>query len=118
MEAEDLAIMEDDGQSDLAPLSPVRRILAEIFSELQEGWLTPETTPNILLKSMMMVLIQVGIFLMLNRIYDLSEEFPVVVAVYQSLHPMMRVFRLIQLNVQWLARLAVPDEDRTQDPQI
>lgn len=109
MEAEDLAIMEDDGQSDLAPLSPVRRILAEIFSELQEGWLTPETTPNILLKSMMMVLIQVGIILMLNRIYDLSEEFPVV-AVYQSLHPMMRVFinfaiiiGLIQGNVQWLA---------------
>ena len=110
MEAEDLAIMEDDGQSDLAPLSPVRRILAEIFNELQEGWLTPDTTPDLLLKSMMMVLIQVGIILMLNRIYDLSEEFPVVVAVYQSLHPMMRVLiiakliiRLIQLNVQWLA---------------
>ena len=102
--------MEDDGQSDLAPLSPVRRILAEIFNELQEGWLTPDTTPDLLLKSMMMVLIQVGIILMLNRIYDLSEEFPVVVAVYQSLHPMMRVLiiakliiRLIQLNVQWLA---------------
>ena len=109
MEAEDLAIMEDDGQSDLAPLSPVRRILAEIFDELQEGWLTPDTTPDLLLKSMMMVLIEVGIILMLNLIYDLTEEFPVV-AVYQSLHPMMRVLiiatmiiRLIQLNVQWLA---------------
>ena len=110
MEAEDLAIMEDDGQSDLAPLSPVRRILAEIFDELQEGWLTPDTTPDLLLKSMMMVLIQVGIILMLNRIYDLTEEYPTVVTVYQSLHPMMRVLiiakliiRLIQLNVQWLA---------------
>ena len=110
MEAEDLAIMEeDDGQSDLAPLSPVRRILAEIFCELQEGWLTPDTTPDLLLKSMMMVLIQVGIILMLNLIYDLTEEFPVV-ALYQSLHPMMRVLiiamlmiELIKLNVQWLA---------------
>ena len=111
MEAEDLAIMEeDDGQSDLAPLSPVRRILAEIFDELQEGWLTPDTTPDLLLKSMMMVLIQAGIILMLNLIYDQTEEFPVAVAVFQSLHPMMRVLiiamlmiELIKLNVQWLA---------------
>ena len=111
MEAEDLAIMEeDDGQSDLAPLSPVRRILAEIFCELQEGWLTPDTTPDLLLKSMMMVLIQAGIILMLNLIYDQTEEFPVAVAVFQSLHPMMRVLiiamlmiELIKLNVQWLA---------------
>ena len=102
--------MEDDGQSDLAPLSPVRRILAEIFSELQEGWLTPDTTPNILLNPMMMVLIHAEIILMLNPIYDLSEEFPVVVPVYQSLRTMMRVLiiakliiRLIQLNIQWLA---------------
>jgi hypothetical protein len=110
MEAEDLAIMEeDDGQSDLAPLSPVRRILAEIFCELQEGWLTPDTTPDLLLKSMMMVLIQAGIILMLNLIYG-TEEFPVAVAVFQSLHPMMRVLiiamlmiELIKLNVQWLA---------------
>ena len=96
--------MEDDGQSDLAPLSPVRRILAEIFSELQEGWLTPDTTPYLLLKSMMMALIQVGIILMLN----LTEESQAVVAIYHL--PMMRVLiiatliiGLIQLNVQWLA---------------
>ena len=85
--------MEDDGQSDLAPLSPVRRILAEIFSELQEGWLTPDTTPDLLLKSMMMALIQVGIsiILMLNLIYDQTEAF----LVFLSLLPIMVLTKLI-----------------------
>ena len=101
------------------PLPPVRRTLLEIFDQWQEEWLTPD----LLLIAMvtLMVLMQIGIILLLNLIYDHGEEYLVV----PSLRPIMRVLTIaklilrliamiIQLNVQWLRSLAVPGEDQTQ----
>ena len=105
------------------PLPPVRRTLLEIFDQWQEEWLTPD----LLLIAMvtLMVLMQIGIILLLNLIYDHGEEYLVV----PSLRPIMRVLTIaklilrliamiIQLNVQWLRSLAVPGEDQTQELQI
>ena len=104
-------------------LPPVRRTVAEIVNEWVEEWLTPD----LLLIAMvtLMVLMQVGIILLLNLIYDHGEEYLVV----PTLRPIMRVLTvaklmlrlmamIIQLNVQWLRSLAVPGEDQTQEPQI
>ena len=105
------------------PLPPMRRTLLEIFNQWQEEWLTPD----LLLIAMvtLVVLMQVGIILLLNLIYDHGEEYLVV----PSLRPIMRVLTIaklilrliamiIQLNVQWLRSLAVPGVDETQEPQI
>ena len=103
------------------PLPPMRRTLLEIFNQWQEEWLTPD----LLLIAMvtLVVLMQVGIILLLNLIYDHGEEYLVV----PSLRPIMRVLtiaklilRLIAMIIQqWLRSLAVPaGEDETQEPQI
>ena len=105
------------------PLPPVRRTVAEIVNEWVEEWLTPD----LLLIAMvtLMVLMQVGIILLLNLIYDHGEEYLVV----PTLRPIMRVLTvaklilrqmamIIQLNVQWLRSLAVPGEDQNPEPQI
>ena len=103
------------------PLPPMRRTLLEIFNQWQEEWLTPD----LLLIAMvtLVVLMQVGIILLLNLIYDHGEEYLVV----PSLRPIMRVLtiaklilRLIAMIIQqWLRSLAVPaGEYETQEPQI
>ena len=105
------------------PLPPVRCTVAEIVNEWVEEWLTPD----LLLIAMvtLMVLMQVGIILLLNLIYDHGEEYLVV----PTLRPIMRVLTvaklilrlmamIIQLNVQWLRSLAVPGVDQPQEPQI
>ena len=105
------------------PLPPVGRTLVEIFNQWQEEWLTPDRL--LIAMVTLMVLMQLGIILLLNLIFDHGEEYLVI----PSLRPIMRVLTIaklilrlmamiIQLNVQWLRSLAVPGEDQTQEPQI
>ena len=112
------------------PLPPVRRTLAEIFRQglcllllsmvflmvlIQFGIIFIFLMPMALL----MVPIQFGIILMLNLIpgliHDQTEESPLV-AFYESLGYLSLSVNV--LTVQWLRSLAVPGEDRTQEPQI
>ena len=105
------------------PLPPVRRTVVEIVNEWVEEWLTPDLLLIVMVT--LMVLMQVGIILLLNLIYDHGEEYLVV----PTLRPIMRVLTvaklilrlmamIIQLNVQWLRSLAVPGVDQPQEPQI
>ena len=104
------------------PLPPVRRTIAEIVNE----WVEESLTPDLLLVAMLILtlLIQFGIILMVKLVLYQNEESPAV-AIYESFRPVMRVMKIaklilklmamiIQLNVQWLRRSAVPVQDRTQ----
>ena len=103
------------------PLPPVRRTVAEIVNE----WIEESLTPDLVLLAMVILslLIQFGILMMKLILYQ-SEESPAV-AIYETLRSEMRVLTIaklilrlmgmiIQLNVQWLRRSAVPGQDRTQ----
>ena len=104
------------------PLPPLRRTLVEIVNE----WVEESLAPDLLLLAMVILslLIQFCIILMMKLILYQSEESPAV-AIYESFRPVMRVVTIaklilrlmamiIQLNVQWLRRSAVPGQDRTQ----
>ena len=104
------------------PLPPVRRTVAEIVNE----WVEESLTPDLVLLAILILslLIQFGIIFMMKQILYQSEESPAAV-IYESFRPVMRVVTIaklilrlmamiIQLNVQWLRRSAVPDQDRTQ----
>ena len=104
------------------PLPPVRRTVLEIVNE----WVEESLTPDLLLLAMVILslLIQFGIILMMKLILYQIGGSPAV-AIYESFRPMMRVVTIaklilrlmamiIQLNVQWLRRSAVPGQDRTQ----
>ena len=118
MEADDLTIMEDDGQSDVETqdamaefdLLPISMVILMVI--IQFGII------------LMLNVVQFGIILMLNLIYDQTKESPTCV-IYESLR-LMRVLTtattifaiIIQLYVQWLIRRStVPGEDRNQEPQ-
>ena len=72
----------------------MRLTLAEIFNEWQKEWLTAA----LLLIAMVIltVLIQFKFIIILNLIYDQTEEYPTV-AIYESLHPMMSVVTFSKL---------------------
>ena len=104
------------------------RYLAEIFNEFQEEWLTAA----LLLIAMVIltVLNQFKIIIILNLIYNQTEEYSTF-PIYESFCPMMRVVTfaklilrlmsmIIQLTIaQWLWILAFAlGEDRTQESQI
>ena len=118
MEADDLTIREDDGQSDVETqdamaefdLLPISMVILMVI--IQFGII------------LMLNVVQFGVILMLNLIYDQAEESTGFV-IYESLRLMrvlttaMTIFAIIiQLYVQWLIRRsAVPGEDRNQEPQ-
>ena len=108
------------------PLPPVRRTVAEIVNEWQirvEESLTPEL---VLLAMVILSLpIQFGMILMMRLILNQSEESPAD-AIYESFRSVsltvgtlvtiakliLRLMAMIiQLNVQWLRRSAVPGQD-------
>ena len=108
------------------PLPPVRRTVAEIVNEWQlwvEEYLTPEL---MLLATVILSLpIQFGMILMMRLILNQSEESPAD-AIYESFRSVsltvgtlvtiakliLRLMAMIiQLNVQWLWRSAVPGQD-------
>ena len=104
------------------PLPPVRRTLAEIVNE----WVEESLTPDLQLLAMVILsfLIQFGLILVMKLILYQGEESPAV-AIYESFRAVRRVVTIaklilrlmamiIQLNVQWLRRSAVLDQDRTQ----
>ena len=89
------------------PLPPVRRTVAEIVNEWVEEWLTPD----LLLIAMvtLMVLMQVGIILLLNLIYDQTEAFlvflslrPIMVLTKLILRPMAMIIQFPEEYFQWL----------------
>ena len=117
------------------PLPRVRRTVPEIVNE----WVEESLTPDLLLLAMVilslliqfglilemkLILIQFGLILVMKLILYQGEESPAV-AIYESFRAVRRVVTIaklilrlmamiIQLNVQWLRRSAVPDQDRTQ----
>ena len=115
MEAEDLTIRENDGQSDVETqdamaefdLLPISMVILMVI--IQSGII------------LMLNVVQFGVILMLNQlnlIYDQTEESPAFV-IYESLR-LMRVLTtaltifaiIIQPYVQWLmGRSAVPGEN-------
>ena len=106
------------------PLPPVRRTIAEIVNEWVEESLTPDLLLVAMLSLILTLLILFGIILMVKLVLYQNEESPAV-AIYESFRPVMRVMKIaklilklmamiIQLNVQWLRRSAVPGQDRTQ----
>ena len=104
------------------PLPPVRRTVAEIVNE----WVEESLTPDLVLVAVLILsfFIQFGIIFLKEKILAQSEE-SLAIAIYESFRPVMRVVTIaklilrlmamiIQLNVQWLRRLAFPGQDRTQ----
>ena len=112
MEAEDLTLRKNDGQSDVETqdamaefdLLPISMVILMVI--IQSGII------------LMLNVVQFGVILMLNLIYDQTEESPAFV-IYESLRLMrvlttaMTIFAItIQLYVQWLiGRSAVPGEN-------
>ena len=108
------------------PLPPVRRTLAEIVNEWVEESLTPELV--LLAMVILSLLIQFGLILVLKLILYQGEESPAD-AIYENFRSVplsvgtvvtiakliLRLMAMIiQLNVQWLRRSAVPGQDQTQ----